>query len=281
MAAVRRWVAKTILPLLVSALATAASGSPDVDSVRLCVEENAPRISSVQVLTLTVRELGEERPASRMKLTWRRLADGESRILLRFETPEDLAGAAVLVESNGGPRPVVHLQLPDLDRPQRVTNRSQFEGFLGEADLGLEELRQLLDPLSGKQLHLVEAAAEHSGRKVWVMEEYAAEPDARYPRIVTFVDQEYCLPLRAEFYDQEGVIAKLLRVDPARITREAESWMPLELVFTDPQSGNESVLRVDELEVDVPIAPGLLTRRALSQPAPRPTLAPLPDVAAP
>ena len=256
--------------LVVAAACMGAAALPvsaaDVDSVRQCVEGNAPRLSSVQVLSLAVREPDEERPASRMKLTWRRLPDGERRILLRFVTPPDLAGAAVLVQAKGGPRPVVYLQLPDLDRPQRVTNHTQFEGFLGAADLGLDELRQLLDPLGGSTLRLVEAAGRHAGREVWVVEERRDDADARYPRIVTYVDQEYCLPLRAEFYDEEGVLARLLRVDPARVTREAESWMPLELVFTDPETGHESVLRVEELEVDVPIAPGLLTRRALRPP---------------
>jgi hypothetical protein len=82
-------------------------------------------------------------------------------------------------------------------------------------------------------------------------------------RLLGFIDHEYCLPLRVEFYGQNGHPRKLLHADPARVTREAESWVPRLLVVEDLVEGSQSTFRVDSIEVDIPIAPGLLTVKAL------------------
>jgi hypothetical protein len=47
------------------------------------------------------------------------------------------------------------------------------------------------------------------------------------------------------------------------VTREAESWVPRLLVIEDLVEGSQSTFRVDSIEVDIPIAPGLLTVKAL------------------
>jgi hypothetical protein len=54
-----------------------------------------------------------------------------------------------------------------------------------------------------------------------------------------------------------------MRVDPARVSREADSWIPRELIFRDPKDDVVRSLRIDGVEVDVPLAPSLLTLEAL------------------
>ena len=66
------------------------------------------------------------------------------------------------------------------------------------------------------------------------------------------------------FYDAEDNAAKQLRIDPVRVTREAESWIPRELVFTDATGQSVTTLRIDEVEVDIPLAPSLLTVPAMA-----------------
>jgi hypothetical protein len=136
----------------------------------------------------------------------------------------------------------------------------------GRADLGLDEIGQILDPLGSERLRLIDGDAALDERPVWVLEARPEQDDpSRYARTVTFVDRELCVPLRAEFYDREGRRTRLLRVDPARVTREASSWIAREMVFQngEGEGGARTTLRIDEVEVDVPLAPSLLTLRAL------------------
>jgi hypothetical protein len=122
----------------------------------------------------------------------------------------------------------------------------------------------VLDMARRPGLRLVAESSELAGRQVWVVEARSEGNGSSPPeRLLGFVDQEYCLPLRVEFYGQNGQPRKLLRVDPAQVTREAESWVPRLLVVEDLVEGSQSTFRVDSIEVDIPIAPGLLTVKAL------------------
>jgi hypothetical protein len=80
---------------------------------------------------------------------------------------------------------------------------------------------------------------------------------------VIFIDKEYCIPLRAELYDSEGVAARVLEVDPAEVTHVAESWIPNRLVFRDLVRDRDPILRVENAEVDTPLSPSLLTVKSL------------------
>lgn len=248
---------------LVALVLSSGATRADEATVRACVDGNAPQLSSVQSLELAVRDENGEVSRSRMKLYWRRIPNGERRVLLRFSAPEDLKGAGVLVEMPVRGRPVVHLYLPEIGKTQRVTSLAKLEGFLGQADLGIEEMAQLLEPVASEEMRLIDGPGEIGGRSVWVVETLPEDDDARYSRIVTFVDREYCVPLRTEFYDQEGQVRKLLRVDPTRVIREAQSWVARHMVFRDLESGSESILEIEEVEIDVPLAPSLLTVKAL------------------
>jgi hypothetical protein len=236
----------------------------DLEAVRSCVEKNTPRISAVQQLDLRVTDAaGGESFRSRFSFFWRRLEGGDRRILLRFDEPEDLDGAAVLVNARPGDRPKVHIYLPGQGRPRAVTSRGELEGFVARLNLGIEELELLLDPIGGSQLARL-ADSDVAGRAVWVVERReAVGAEARFPRVVSFIDREFCIPLRAEFYDEQNAARKVLDVDVASITRIVETWIPRLLVFRDPIAKSDTTIRVMEAEVDSPFSPALLTVEAL------------------
>jgi hypothetical protein len=237
----------------------------ELEAVRTCVEASTPRTSTVQKLVLTVEEDGEESLRSRLTLYWRKLHDGRRRIVLRFREPEDLAQAGLHIEARPGARPRVHIYLPGQGKPRRVKSGGELEGFLGRANLGIDELALLLEPLAERDASLLEKDADLDGRSVWVLEEHppADDEDSRFRRTVIFVDQEFCIPLRAEFYDRDGTTTKVLDVDPSTVTRVVGSWIPRLLVFRDLPSKIDTIMRIEEVEVDVPLSPALLTVEAL------------------
>jgi hypothetical protein len=254
-------LAGTWLAVLLTGVSPSAA---DLEAMRRCVESNAPRTSSVQ--TVVVRKQDAEGLVSEMrtKVYWRRFQDGHRRILVRMQAPEELAGAGVLVIAPPEGKPEVHLYLPEIGKPRRIYSAEQLQGLLGQSGIQLEEIERVLDLVRRPGLRLLAESAELAGRRVWVVE-VPSEGDLSSPpeRLLGFVDHEYCLPLRVEFYGQDNQPRKLLRADPAEFTREAESWVPRLLVIEDLVEGSQSTFRVDSIEVDIPIAPGLLTVKAL------------------
>lgn len=153
MATVRRRL-PILLGALVAASVTTASHA-GLRDVRECVEANMPRLSTVQKLTLDVEEGGDKLFESRLTLYWRRVDDGERRIALRFREPEDLARSSLLVHQKPRRKPTVYIYLPDHGKPRAVSSRGELEGFLGRANLGIEEMSLLLEPLTEKKVKLI------------------------------------------------------------------------------------------------------------------------------
>ena len=257
-------MSRLVAPLLIVLLGAPAAA--DMRDVRDCVEENMPRRSIVQELTLRVQEAGgEETFTARFKLYWRRMQGNERRILLRFTSPDDLKRAAVLVQTKPGRRRV-YLYLPEMGKPRRVMSRGQLDTFLGQANLGIEELELLLDPVRSKRKKLLPRSQEVEGRRTWILEERTAgEADSRYDRTLIFIDQEYCIPVRAELFGADGSTKKVLTVDVATVTREVESWVPRSLTFHDLERNSDTILQVDDIDVDSEFSPALLTVEALAR----------------
>jgi hypothetical protein len=245
-------------------LTSSSPSAADLEAMRSCVESNAPRTSSVQTLVMRVQDAEGLVSETRAKVYWRRFRDGHRRILVRMQAPAELAHAGVLVIAPPEGNPEVHLYLPEIGTPRRIYSPDQLQGILGQSGIQLEELERILDLARRPGLRLLAESSELAGRRVWVVEA-RSEGNGSSPseRLRGFVDREYCLPLRVEFYGQNGQPRKLLRADPAWVTREAESWVPQLVVVEDLVEGSQSTFRIDSIEVDIPIAPGLLTVKAL------------------
>ena len=92
------------------------------------------------------------------------------------------------------------------------------------------------------------------GRAVYVVE---AVPDPElgsgYSRIVSYFDQEYCVPLKMEFYEDSGALRKIMTADPEKVTREEKIWLPRSIVLRDLDRQTESQLLVLEAKIDAGI----------------------------
>jgi outer membrane lipoprotein-sorting protein len=125
----------------------------------------------------------------------------------------------------------------------------------------------------------LEEDASLGARRVWVLDSVpeaeiaaaadgeAAEPDAAGDptpdRIKAWVDQEFCLPLQLEFFDEAGQLRRRLRVDPEQVRQESEHWVPRQILVEDLEADSRIAVTVDEIEVDIQIAPAFFTVRAL------------------
>ena len=87
-------MSRLVAPLLI--VLFGAPAAADMRDVRNCVEENMPRRSIVQELTLRVQEAsGEETFSARFTLYWRRLAGDERRGRPVLHGENDLEGTGI------------------------------------------------------------------------------------------------------------------------------------------------------------------------------------------
>lgn len=256
---VRRWLGVACVGLA-GAPASALAG--DVEAIRACMRANAPSKSSVQTVLTRVEDALGEASESRARIYWRRLPSGQKRLLVRMKSPEELAGAGVLVIGLGERVPGVYVYLPAVGEARRVIGTEDVGRIVGGA-IPVEELRRIVELSDRAELRLVEET-QLAGRRVWVVE---ARPTDAAPdeRIVALVDQEYCLPLRLQVFEAGERLRARIEVDPGLVTRAAETWSPRRLVVEDLAARTRTTLTVESLEVDIPLAPSLFTVPALAE----------------
>jgi hypothetical protein len=231
-----------------------------VDEIADCVKENRPRLSAEQAVTLRTLDRAGSARISSATIYWQRSGEN-SKALIRFSAPPDLRGSALLLIQKGE-RADMFMYLPELRRVRRVTKRSvtgsmfgtdfsyeDFERFQGFAEDG--ETRRLPDQ-------------EIEGRKVFVVEGRPSRgEESAYERIVSFVDQERCVPIHTELYEKGERLRKVVAMPWEKITREAESWVPRLVVVKDLVGKTRTELLVDEIELDKKLPRKLFSESAL------------------
>jgi hypothetical protein len=239
------------------ALALLATGEPTravkietgsgVDEVADCVRANQPRLSAEQTVTLrTVDRTGSAR-VSNATIYWQKFGEN-SKALIRFSEPADLRGSALLLLQKGD-RADMFMYLPELRKVRRVTQRSVSGSMFG-TDFTYEDFERF-QGLAGDGAAARLPDAEIEGRKVFVLEGRPSRgEESAYERIVSFVDQEHCLPIQTEFYGKGERLRKVMVMPPEKITREEESWVPRLVLVKDLVNETHTELLVEEIELD-------------------------------
>lgn len=263
MAAVRALLAV----LLVGAFGATGAAALEVESVKACLARNAPSVSARYQLEFDSTDARGRVGSQRAEVWWRRFERGERRVLLRLEAPESVAGSALLAVVKPHENPRIHLYLPELGRSQRIYRPEQLRTFFGRSGVELSELWRTLESTPQLADRVLDPEARVANRPAWQVEGLFEIPrqDA-VERVVSYVDTETCVPLRIERLDEQGAVRRRLDVDPARLEPLGERWIPRELVFTDLHDGSTARVSVRSVELDVPLAPGLLTVKALARP---------------
>lgn len=251
----------SVLVLSLLAPATTAPASTDaVDAVTDCVKSNQPSLSAEQEVTFRVVDrLGAER-VSNAKIYWQKFGE-DSKALVRFSAPPDLRGSALLLLQKGE-RSDMLMYLPELQKVRRVTKRSVSGSMFG-TDFSYEDFERfqgLTEDGAARRL----PDAEVGGRKVFVVEGHPARGDqSAYDRVVTFVDQEWCVPIRTELYEQGERLSKVMVTPSEKIEKLDAVWVPRVVTIEDVVDATRTELTVDEIEIDKKLPRKLFSEREL------------------
>lgn len=235
-----------------------------MDEVEACVRANAPRKSMEhEARVTTVDRTGADRFIE-WKLYWKRDKDGMSRIYLRVEAPFDLRGASVLLIDRADRADDMWMYLPELEKVRRISSRT-ISGSLFGTDFSYEDIQRLqvgLSDTTGKRL----PDAVLGSRPVYVVEVTPGpETASSYSKVVSYIDREYCVPLKTEFFEDSDEPRKIMTIDPTKVLREAHSWIPREVVLRDLDRETETRLVVAEVEVDGEIPDRRFTQSQLAR----------------
>ena len=234
-----------------------------VQQIQDCARKNLPERTARQDLSLLVRDSAGQEQTIEAELFWKRGDDGRSRVLVRVESPPDLRGAAFLFVEREGDSDMFSY-LPELKKVRRITGRT-ISGSLFGTDFSYEDIARLQS--LGAQAKVEKLAdAQVAGRATWVLTApIPPEAGSKYQRVVTFVDQETCVPLKTELMEGPEQVRKEVVIAPEQVKAEGSRFVPRELFARDLEGSSETRLRVEKVEYDVPLSESFFSEAALTK----------------
>jgi hypothetical protein len=244
------------LPLAASAEEEEARKPPaelSAPEIQACVQQNFPEDSMVQTMKMVMKDrMGVERLLE-AEMFWEKDQQTRlSKVLLKFDDPPELRGAAVLVVEKT-PVNDMFMFLPELGKTRRITS-SMVNGNMMGTDFTYEDFARL-QGMIGNLDAVREPDEQVAGRAAFVtVSRPTAGTDSDYDRIRSAVDQATCVPLRVEFFHKGlATPAKQLTVDVTKLSEVKSGWMPRELRMEDLRGGTSTNLVIEKLQVSVPI----------------------------
>lgn len=260
-------LALTAAACLAGGAAADAPRDAGVEEIQACAARNLPGGSGSIGFAVEVEDRAGDVTTSRARLLWRRDGDGHQRVLIRVSEPAKIAGTSMLMVEKPEGEPELFVHLPELSRVKRVRGR-RLRGPLLGTDFSYEDLDRLRRPISTEGLRLI-GSQQVDGSPAWALE-FIPEDDRReeYQRVVTYVEQEHCLPIRIEFFGEENRLHKVLTTPRSGIRPHGRFLLPHHFVMRDVSNGTETRVHVDRVQVPAQLSDAHFTRNALLDPPP-------------
>jgi len=247
--------------------APAAKELTPEEIIRTAYEHNGAAYENVKAnLTMTLTNLKGERKTRDLEIRSIRNAEGLVRTILRFRSPADLAGTAFLVMANKSGPPDQYLYLSNLKKVRRIAGGQTSQSFMGTDFTFLD-----MSPVPAVAENDVSYArlpdTKIGGQDVYVAEVKPRIQGAPYSRVVIYVQKEFMLPIKAEFYDATGAQLKVLSVKKLKKLKgpSGDKMVPLETEMRNVQKGSTTTMLLENVDAESKLDPAEFQASALEQ----------------
>ena len=190
-------------------------------------------------------------------------ANNLNKILIRFLSPRDVEGTALLTWERKGGDDDQWLYLPAVGQPRRIPSSGKKNRFMG-TDFSYEDLRpEALDSYSyklvgneacdGKPCYVIEAVPKTDKEK----------QDSGYSRRKFWILKDNYFPVKREFYDSAGAQEKIERSTGLQNV-SGSVWRAGTIEMEDVKKHTKTILSVTGRKINQRLSDQLFTERELS-----------------
>jgi hypothetical protein len=206
--------------------------------------DKAGRSDGEQTSVRMELSLGSGRKETRTFRMWLSSPDGKPlRSLIRFESPANIAGTALLSVRRPDGGQDNHLYVPALQQVRRIAAADRRESFV-QSDFTIEDLTVGIDPKS--RVYTILGPADCGERSCVQVEDKprdeAAGKASGYGRVLLYVDSERHVVHRVDFYDKAGTLLKVLKAEG--LVEVSGKWRFTVARLANVQTGSSTVMTV-------------------------------------
>jgi hypothetical protein len=190
----------------------------------------------------------------------------DSRLLVKFSTPNDIKGTGFLQIEHLEGEDDQWVYLPALKKTRRLVANNKKDSFVGSdfsyADISLPKVdtyRHTLlrsEAVDGQDCHVVESVPANDTIKT----------NVGYSKKISWLRKDNFLESKVEYYDLSGRLFKTQLIsDHKLVESDAQRWFALRREMTNHRTGHKTILTFDRLEPGVSAPDEIFTLRYLER----------------
>lgn len=184
--------------------------------------------------------------------------DAGDKQFLEYLAPADVRGTKFLSINEEGEESQMWLYMPALGRERRIASHMTGDSFMG-TDFTYDEIGggfNYSDDYTAKRL----GDEKMGGVDCYVLELIADGADALYAKIQMWVWIDKMVPVKVQFYNSSGSLAKTLTME--NFKQVSKDLIPHNLVMADEKAGTRTILEITEMNQE-DVADDIFTVRNL------------------
>jgi len=184
-----------------------------------------------------------------------------SKSMIRFLSPADVKGTGFLIWENADRDDDQFLYLPALKQdPRRIASSEKSSRFMG-TEFTYEDLE---NRKVDKDDHKLLREEKLDGKQVYVVESIPKKgSDSQYKKLVSWVRPDIWIPVKIEFYDNRGVLLKVLTVK--KFEQIQGIWTTMDSVMDNVQDKKKTQLTLGKVQYNTDIPDEYFTERYLKR----------------
>ncbi len=188
-----------------------------------------------------------------------RQTDKDTRTLVEFQAPADVAGTRFLSIDPRNDDAEQYIFLPAFKKVKRVIGAQRQRSFMG-TDYSYADLEgREVSSADWKRLD----DAKIKGQKVYVIEGISKSKKAPYQRTIFYVHPDIMVPLRIEFFLRARNAQPTKRFNALKLKNESKRWVVTTSRMETLSKGTSTRLEVLKMVLDADVDEQELTRQAL------------------
>lgn len=212
-----------------------------------------------------VLELTSASGRRRQRVMWLYTKDdkarGTRRMYLRFESPADVRGTAMLMKEYATRSDDIYIYLPSIRRIKRITGSGKGGAFM-DSDFNYSDLtRAKLGEWRYRRL----ADRQEGGRSCYVIECLAAskkvQRETGYWKTIRWIGKGTLSLVRADYLDNRRKVFKRLLVKKTKLFGRLH--FATDMLMTDVLTGHKSRIRFKDLETNTGLSDRIFSLRTL------------------
>ena len=240
-----------VLPIAAHGFVTHVTPNLDDPALTACLEALKTINQIEQQVAFATFSGPQSTGTSAVEIFWKRFTQQDSRVLVEVDAPPARRGVKLLVLEADQSPPGLHMYLPELRSVRRITGKTLHGALLG-TDFNYEDFLHLYG-LSADATLQKQADERVAERDVFVSDVLPGDEDSGYSKIRSFIDQQWCVPLRVEFYAKDTSLRKVLDVSPDEVVLVNEHHVPMAFQMHDLEQDTRTKARIESIEINEPI----------------------------